>query len=72
MNEDKIVEVLEGHDIPGDKIAQIVDQLKEQSREKPVEKIIANDLAELEIKNEKDPYKKAALVAGKISNTFDE
>lgn len=72
MDEDKIVEVLEGYDIPGDKITQIVDQLKEQFKEKPVEKIIANDLAELEIKNEKDPYKKAALVAGRISKGFDE
>ena len=72
MNEDKIVEILEGHDISEDKITQIVSQLKESSEEAPAEKIIANDLVELEIKNEKDPFKKAALIAGKISKSFDE
>lgn len=72
MNEDKIIEILEGYDISEDKITQIVSQLKESSEEVPAEKIIANDLAELEIKNEKDPLKKAALIAGEISKSFDE
>ena len=72
MNEDKIIEILEGYDISEDKITQIVSQLKESSEEAPAEKIIANDLAELEIKNEKDPLKKAALIAGEISKSFDE
>jgi hypothetical protein len=72
MNEDKIIEILEGYDISEDKITQIVSQLKESSEEVPAEKIIANDLAELGIKNEKDPLKKAALIAGEISKSFDE
>ena len=71
MNEDKIVEILEGQEIDDDKIAQIVIQLKEDSKTEVSENVISTDI-ELQIENEKDPLKKAALVAREISKSFEE
>ena len=69
---DKIIEILEGHDISEDKIVQIVSQLKESSENRVVKQVPSSNFLEAEIENEKNPLKKSALVAKMISKSFDE
>ena len=68
-DDDKIIEILEGFEIEDDKIVQIVDQLKEEQKTKVPD--LFPDVEKM-IENEEDPLKRAALVAGKISRSFDE
>ncbi len=70
-NEDKIIEILEGQSVDEDKIVEILDQLREGSKSDVFESVVSNN-AELQIENEKDPLKKAALIAKRISESFDE
>ena len=70
MNDDKIVEILEGQNVDEDKIVEILDQLREEH--KTVVPNFPSDNYGNMVENEEDPLKRAALVAGKISRSFDE
>ena len=72
MDENKMIEILEGYDIPEEKITHIVDQLKEQSEDRVVKQVPSDNFLEAELENEKDPLKRSALVAKRISRNFDE
>jgi hypothetical protein len=72
MNENKITEILEGHDISEDKIAQIVSQFSEQPKSEKSTDVVANDLLDFQIRNEEDWRKKTSLIAKRISKSFDE
>ena len=67
MNEEKITEVLEGLNVSEDKIVQIVDQLKGQLNVPVPNDEFEDSLERALIESEKDPFKRASLVAGKIS-----
>ena len=72
MEEDKMIEILEGLDVDEDKTTQIVSQLSEQSKsEGPTDDTI-NDLLDFRIDNERDWKKKASLIAKRISKRLDE
>lgn len=71
-NEDKITEILEGLDVDEDKIAQIVDQLKGQFNVPVLNNELEDSLEQEFINSEKDPLKKASLIAKRISKSFDE
>lgn len=72
MNEDKVTEILEGFEISEDKIVQIISQLKERFKNETVKISTKDNFLDLQIENEKDPLKKAALVASRISKSFEE
>ena len=71
MNEDKIVEILEGLDVDEDKIAQVVSQFSEQPKSEDSTDVITDDFLEGQIEREKDPFKKSALIAKRISKSFE-
>ena len=72
MNEEKITEVLEGLNVPEDKIVQIVDQLKGQLNVLVPNDEFEDSLGRAIIESEKDPLKKASLIAGKISREISK
>jgi len=71
MNDDKIIEILEGQEIDEDKIVSIIDQLKENKKTEVLNDFATENWWFME-KNEKDPLKRAAAVARMISKSFDE
>ena len=75
-NEDKIVEILEDNEIEEDKAMQAMIKLS-LIYGKPEVRIsfkrhVDSELLKLQIENEKDPLKKASLIAKRISKSFDE
>ena len=70
-NEEKMTEILEGYGIDEDKVTQIIDQLKEQISSKKSSEVIIDDFLEGQIEREKDPFKKSALIAKRISKSFE-
>lgn len=74
-NEDKIIEILEDNEIQEDAMIQIMNLL-ESSKNKQIisqsEEFLQKEETDKEIINEKDPFRKAAFVAQKISRSLDE
>lgn len=72
MNEEKMIEILEGLDVPEDTISQIINQFAAQPVQKESYGAITDNFLEDQIERETDPFKKASLIAKKISKSFEE